>query len=86
MKTLISMIIGFCFIGTALAEQPKDTQKRTAEHKILKRLAGNWTWTGEQVDIDAEDSPYGQGGKFSGSSKSPFYIRKLRKIYLLLSL
>jgi len=37
---------------------------------MLKHLAGNWVWAGEQVDIDTDDSPYGQGGKFSGSSES----------------
>jgi hypothetical protein len=70
MKKLGLWIIVMSFMGPTLAEQPKDTPKDAAGLEILKRQAGNWIWQGEQVDIDVDDSPYGQGGKFSGSSKS----------------
>ena len=57
-------------IGTA----PDDTEVSalttlTPEHKKLAMRAGNWTWKGEQVNIDSEESPYGQGGPFSGRSE-----------------
>jgi hypothetical protein len=70
MKKLGLWIIVMSFMGTTLAEQPKDTPKDAAGLEILKRMAGNWTWMGEQVDIDVDDSPYGQGGEFSGSSEN----------------
>ncbi len=34
---------------------------------MLERLAGHWTWTGQQANIGAENSPYGQGGRIVGS-------------------
>jgi len=37
-----------------------------AVKQMLKRLAGHWSWTGEQEDIDSEASPYGQAGRFAG--------------------
>jgi len=37
--------------------------------KMLERLAGRWTWTGQQANIGAENSPYGQAGRFVGSGE-----------------
>ncbi len=37
---------------------------------MLERLAGHWTWTGQQANIGAENSPYGQAGRFVGSGDS----------------
>jgi len=37
--------------------------------KTLERLAGRWTWTGQQANIGAENSPYGQAGHFVGSGE-----------------
>ena len=36
---------------------------------MLERLAGSWTWMGEQANIGAENSPYGQAGRFVGSGE-----------------
>jgi len=38
--------------------------------KTLERLAGRWTWTGQQANIGAENSPYGQAGRFVGSGEA----------------
>jgi len=37
-----------------------------AVRQMLERLAGDWTWTSQQVNIGAEYSPYGQAGRFVG--------------------
>lgn len=54
---------------TVKAKRKAKAMKPAAVKKMLKRLAGNWTWTGEQADIDAESSPYGQAGRFVGSGE-----------------
>ena len=43
--------------------------KPAAVKKMLERLAGNWAWTGQQANIGAESSPYGQAGRFVGKGE-----------------
>ena len=43
--------------------------KPAAVKRMLKRLAGNWAWTGQQANIGAESSPYGQAGRFVGNGE-----------------
>ena len=45
-----------------------EDQSATVE-KMLERLAGRWTWAGQQTNIGAENSPYGQAGRFVGSGE-----------------
>lgn len=61
MKTLISMIVGLCFVGTAFAQQPGETQKPGPEQLEMTRWCGDWTYTGK-----VHTSLLGPGGKITG--------------------
>ena len=59
-----------CIISHESGAKETMAAELTKAHEVLTRLAGNWTWKGTQVNIDAKDSPFGQGGAFTGKETS----------------
>lgn len=64
MKQRVAVIISIVALSISMAHAG---DQDVAVKRMLKRLAGRWTWTGQQANIGAENSPYGQEGKFVGS-------------------
>lgn len=60
LRTLL--IVGIVSIGAPAFAQPQEMPKPGPEQKALARFAGTWKMEGT-----AEASPFGPGGKFSGT-------------------
>jgi hypothetical protein len=67
MKRCIAAVIVSIVALSIPVAQAED--RAAGVEKMLKRLAGRWTWTGQQVNIGAGNSPYGQAGRFVGSGE-----------------
>jgi hypothetical protein len=61
MKTLLTLIAATCFTGAALGQLPGQPPKPDPAYKAYEVWMGNWQYEGQ-----AQDSPLGPGGKFSG--------------------
>ena len=61
MRTLISMMVVTCFIGTALSQQADNTPKLQREHREMAIWVGDWTYTGKILT-----TPLGPGGMSTG--------------------
>ena len=61
MKLQITLIAVICFVGAALGQQAREAPKPGPEHQKLGIWVGDWQYEGQ-----AQDSPIGPGGKFSG--------------------
>jgi hypothetical protein len=61
MKPQITLIAVICLVGAALGQQAREAPKPGPEHQKLGIWVGDWQYEGQ-----AQDSPIGPGGKFSG--------------------
>jgi len=63
-RCLAAIIVSIVVLSISVAHAE---DQDVAVKRLLERLAGRWTWTGQQANIGAENSPYGQAGQFVGS-------------------
>jgi len=64
-RCIVAVIVSIVALSIPVA----NGEDQAAVKTMLERLAGRWTWTGEQANIGAESSPYGQAGRFVGSGE-----------------
>jgi len=65
-RCVVAVIVSIVLLSISVAHAG---DQEVAVKRMLKRLAGRWTWTGQQANIGADNSPYGQAGKFVGSGE-----------------
>ncbi len=69
MRTLITLTAAACLVGVALGQVPGQAPKPDPAYKAYEVWIGDWQYEGQ-----AQDSPIGPGGKFSGKQTTRWVL------------
>jgi len=69
MKTRITLFAVVCCIGAAWGQTPSPAPKPDPEYKAYEVMMGDWQYEGQ-----AQDSPFGPGGKFAGKQSNRWVL------------
>jgi len=69
MRTLITLIVVTCVVAAAWGQAPSPAPKPDPGYKAYEVMIGDWQYEGQ-----AQDSPFGPGGKFAGKQSARWVL------------